>query len=121
MSSGVVIAVSLLWSSMVMAEAPNQWLVSMVGSDRPYMCNECGLKTPLPDSASAHALNAWKSARPPFDGPVDGKGIYRSIKNGDQVGLCNRSGCSTYTWQDPIGWTHGVFQRQESHEPHRPG
>ena len=117
MRSAVVIAVSLLWSSIVMADVPNQWLVSIAGSNRAYLCSECGLEIPSPDLASAQALNAWKLTQPPFDGPVDEKGVYHPIKSGDQVSLCNQSGCSTYTWQDSVGWTHGVFQHQESHGP----
>lgn len=114
MKSGVVVALSLLWSGMAMADASHLWTVSLVGADRPYLCNECGLKTPFPDAASARALNAWKSVQPPFDGPVNDKGL-QPIQNGDRVTLCNASGCSTYTWEEPVGWAHGVFQHEESH------
>jgi hypothetical protein len=110
-----VIAISLLWSSMVLADAPNHWMVAVLGAQQPYMCNECALRTPLPDSVSVQALNAWKSGQSPFSGPVDMKGVHYPLKNGDKVILCNQTGCSTYTWQEPEGWTQGVFQREESH------
>jgi hypothetical protein len=117
MKSVGVIALSLLWSSMALADPPNHWEVAVPGSDQPYMCNECALRTPFPDSASALALNAWKSGQSPFSGPVDMKGVRHPLKNGDQVILCNQTGCSTYTWQEPGGWSHGIFQREESHGP----
>lgn len=121
MKSGVLIAGLLLWSSVVMADGPDLWTVALVGARQPYICNECGLKTPLPDLASARALNAWKATQPPFNGPIDYKGVSRPIKSGDQVTLCNKSGCSTYTWEEPAGWGQGIFQRQEPHAPNRAG
>jgi hypothetical protein len=115
MKSAVAIALSLFWSGMAMADAPSLWTVAVVGADQPYMCNECALRTPFPDPASAQALNAWKTGQSPFTGLVDAKGVHHSLENGDKVSLCNHTGCSTYTWQAPSGWTHGVFQRMESH------
>jgi hypothetical protein len=120
MKLGIVVAGLLLWSSMAFADAPNLWVVAVVGSDRPYMCNECALRTPFPDSVSAQALSAWKSGQSPFTGPVDVKGVHHPLKNGDQVILCNQTGCSTYAWQEPDGWTGGTFQREESHGPNSP-
>jgi hypothetical protein len=105
----------LFWSGLAMADGHNFWTVHVQGSDQPYMCNECGLVTPLPDSTSAQALNTWKAGQSSFTGPVDMKGIYRPLQNGDKVNLCNQTGCSTYTWEQPVGWSHGVFQHMESH------
>jgi hypothetical protein len=110
-----LVLVVLFWSGLAMADGPNLWTVAVQGSDRPYLCNECGLATPLPDATSAQALNTWKSGQSPFAGPVDMKGVYRPLQNGDKVSLCNQTGCSTYTWEQPVGWSHGVFQQMESH------
>ncbi|GLQ87213.1 hypothetical protein [Dyella flagellata] len=115
MKSAVVVALSLLWSGMAMADAPGHWVVAIAGSNQPYMCNECALRTPLPDVTSAQALNTWKAGQSPFIGLVDAKGVHHTIQNGDKVSLCNQTGCSVYTWQEPDGWTQGVFQRMESH------
>lgn len=120
MRTGFVVALSLLWSNMAMADASHLWTVSLVTTGQPYLCNECGLKTPFPDAASTRALNAWKSVLPPFVGPVNDKG-FQPIQSGDRVTLCNASGCSTYTWEAPLGWVHGVFQHQESHAPRSAG
>jgi hypothetical protein len=115
MKSAGVATLLLLCSAMAIAGEPSHWMVAVMGAGQPYMCNECALRTPLPDSTSALALDAWKSGRPPFAGLVDAQGMHHTLENGDKVSLCNQTGCSTYTWQEPDGWTQGVFQRMESH------
>lgn len=120
MRTRIAFALLMLWPGLSLAAVNQTWVVALKGSSRPYLCNACALQTPFPDAQSLRVLNAWKAGQQPFAGPSV-KGVLYNIESGDQVILCSHIGCSTYTWEDPSGWSNGTFQREESHVSKRSG
>lgn len=102
----------LLWPAI--AGAASSYIVSVKGHTA-YMCDQCLLRTPLPDKQTLHVIDAWQHGMPPFHAPKPNL----SFSVNDTVSVCGCTGCATYTWLRPGLWALGTFAKHASHVAHQ--